>query len=92
LDGNQRAAFFGPTVLGGGRGNSCSIREAFALVEACTGRPQRWRYSERHRTGDHVCYYSDLSRLRGDYPRWDVTRSLEAIVRELAEAWRSRLG
>jgi CDP-paratose 2-epimerase len=77
--------------LGGGKANSCSILEAFALVEACSGVAQRWRYDDRARTGDHVCWYSDLSKLRRHYPRWEITRPLAGTVRELAEAWKARL-
>jgi len=72
--------------IGGGKENSCSILEAFALVEGITGKPMRWRYDERHRSGDHVCYYSDLSRIQADYPEWSVAVSLEGIARQIAEA------
>ena len=36
--------------------------------------------------GDHICYISDLHRLKADYPSWELTRSLDDIVRELAAA------
>lgn len=76
--------------LGGGKGNSCSILEAFALAERVTGRPQVSTYSDRPRVGDHICYYSDLGKMRLHYPAWDITRSLEVIVEEIAGAWRVR--
>lgn len=76
--------------LGGGKPNSCSILEAFATVEAMTGRPQRFVYVEAHRTGDHICYYSDLRKIRAHYPEWDITRSLEQTIAEIIEAWRRR--
>lgn len=76
--------------LGGGKGNSCSILEAFALAERVTGRPQVSTYSDRPRVGDHICYYSDLGKMRLHYPAWDITRSLEVIVEEIAGAWRAR--
>jgi CDP-paratose 2-epimerase len=77
--------------LGGGKGNSCSILEAFALAEARTGLPMLHRYEDRARIGDHVCYYSDLSRIRSHYPRWEITRPLEATIAEIADGWRARL-
>jgi CDP-paratose 2-epimerase len=77
--------------IGGGRANSCSILEAFDLVERITGRAMRHEYVAQAREGDHICYISDLARLRADHPGWDVTRSLEAIVTEIAEAWDARL-
>lgn len=76
--------------IGGGRGNSCSILEAFSRVEAITGKPMRWTYSDVHRDGDHICYYSDLSKLRSHYPEWELTKNLDDIFAELAEAWGQR--
>jgi len=77
--------------LGGGKANSCSILEAFALVEACTGKKQRFTYVEENRIGDHICYYSDLRKMRAHYPAWDITISLEEIIAQIVEAWHNRL-
>ncbi|WKZ31614.1 MAG: NAD-dependent epimerase/dehydratase family protein [Thermodesulfobacteriota bacterium] len=73
--------------LGGGRGNSVSILEAFSLVESISGIPMEWEYSEENRSGDHICYISDLSKAKAHYPGWEVTRELKAIFIEIAEAW-----
>ena len=54
--------------LGGGKANSCSILEAFQLVERLTGRPQRYSYVAENRKGDHICYYSDLQEDEGPLP------------------------
>jgi CDP-paratose 2-epimerase len=77
--------------LGGGKANSCSILEAFALAERATGRKMRWRYEEDNRIGDHICYYSDLRKLRRHYPDWRMMRPLESIVEEIARSWADRL-
>ena len=77
--------------LGGGRANSISILEAFARVEALTGRRMQWSYREEPRVGDHICYISDLRRFRGDHPGWSVSRSLDAILEEIVRAWHTRL-
>jgi CDP-paratose 2-epimerase len=69
--------------LGGGRANSVSVLEAIARLEALTGRRLRTEYVERPRVGDHICYISDLRRLRADYPGWSITRSLDDILGEL---------
>jgi CDP-paratose 2-epimerase len=53
--------------LGGGKGNSCSILEAFQLVERLTGRPMRYNYVPENRKGDHICYYSDLRKMKAHY-------------------------
>jgi CDP-paratose 2-epimerase len=77
--------------LGGGKANSCSILEAFALVERFTGKRQRYAYVPENRIGDHICYYSDLRKMRGHYPRWDVTINLERTIREIVESWHKKL-
>ena len=77
--------------LGGGRDNSCSMLEAFALAAEVSGRQQVWTYKEKNRTGDHICYYSDLSKMKAHYPDWSITKSLKQTVLEIAESWSSRL-
>lgn len=76
--------------LGGGRANSCSILEAFQLTEQLTGRAQIHSYVDQNRVGDHICYYSDLRKMRAHYPAWDITKSLEQTLREIVEAWQRR--
>ncbi len=73
--------------LGGGKENSCSILEAFAMVERVTGKPQRHTYVNQARAGDHICYYSDLRKMKAHYPAWGITKSLPATVAEIVEAW-----
>ena len=76
--------------LGGGKANSCSILEAFELAKRFTGREQQYVYVEENRIGDHICYYSDLRKMRSHYPTWDITKSLERTVKEIVAAWRER--
>ena len=72
--------------IGGGKPNSCSILEAFELAEAVTGKPMKWKYVDEPRIGDHICYYSDLRKIKADYPGWSVTHDLPSIFKEIAEA------
>ena len=76
--------------IGGGRANSCSILEAFAIAEKFSGRPQSYTYVEENRIGDHICYISDLTKMRAHYPGWDITISLEETIRQIVEAWKNR--
>jgi CDP-paratose 2-epimerase len=76
--------------LGGGKGNSCSILEAFKIAEKFTGKTQVFRYVNENRVGDHICYYSDLRKMRSHYPSWTITKSLEETIKEIAESWLSR--
>ena len=72
--------------LGGGRGNSISILEAFALVEKLTGKRVQYEYVDENRKGDHICYISDLTKMRSHFDGWDITRSIEDIFREIIDA------
>jgi len=72
---------------GGGKQNSCSILEAFALTEAMTGQAQVFNSVDQNRAGDHICYYSDLRKMRSHYPGWDITKSLTQTLREIVDAW-----
>jgi CDP-paratose 2-epimerase len=77
--------------LGGGKQNSCSILEAFQMVEQISGRKQRHIYMEENRVGDHICYYSDLRKIKAHYPAWAITKPLPVIFQEIAESWQVRL-
>ena len=72
--------------LGGGRSNSVSMLEAISRIEALTDRKINWTYSETARKGDHICYISDLAKLKSHYPDWEVTRSLDSILEEMVSA------
>lgn len=71
--------------LGGGKGNTCSILEAFSLVESYTGKSMIYEYLDQNRSGDHICYYSDLRKIESHYPDWRITRSLPEIIKEMAD-------
>jgi CDP-paratose 2-epimerase len=73
--------------LGGGRENSCSILEAFAIVEGLTGKKMRHEYVDKNREGDHICYISDLSKMKSHYPGWEITKTLDDIFVEIVDAW-----
>jgi CDP-paratose 2-epimerase len=77
--------------IGGGKQNSCSILEAFALVEKFSGKPMRYEYVSTNRIGDHICYYSDLRKMREHYPSWDISVSLEETIHQIVKAWQTRL-
>ena len=76
--------------LGGGKDNSCSILEAFKIAEGFTGKAQKYTYVDENRIGDHICYYSDLRKMKAHYPGWDITQSLEETIRQIVEAWKQR--
>jgi len=77
--------------LGGGKNNTCSIIEAFKITEQFTGKKQVSEYIEQNREGDHICYYSDLTKMKTHYPQWDITISLEETIRQIVESWKVRI-
>ncbi len=72
--------------LGGGRGNSVSILEAIARAEAVIGKKMTWEYVDKNREGDHICYISNLAKLKTHFPSWGITKSLDDIFMEIARA------
>ena len=76
--------------IGGGKNNTCSILEAFELISCISGVQMKWKYKNENRIGDHICYYSDLSKMRNHYPSWDITKSLQDTLNEIYQAWRSQ--
>ena len=78
--------------LGGGRENSISILEAFSLIESISRIPMQSSYSPENRMGDHICYISDLTKIKLHYPNWKITRSLPDIFEETYQSLHSRRG
>ncbi len=72
--------------IGGGRENSTSILEAIGKVSVLLERPMKWQYVQQNRLGDHICYITDLTKFRRDYPDWQITKSLDRIFTELIGA------
>lgn len=71
--------------LGGGLKNSISILEAFDLVYKHSGIKMNSKYENKNRIGDHICYYSNLTKSRKHYPGWEITIDLDSIVCEILE-------
>ena len=76
--------------IGGGRGNSVSMLEAIAKIEAIADRKLDWEYVDQNRSGDHICYISDLGKLRSHYPGWDITVSLDTILESIVRTLHER--
>ena len=76
--------------LGGGRANSVSILEAFARIERISGQPMQHEYVDQARRGDHICYISNLARMKMRFPQWDITKNLDDVFVEIHDAWIAR--
>lgn len=77
--------------LGGGRENSISILEAFNLIESISGKEMIYEYVDNNRQGDHMCYISDLSKIKEHYPSWGITKNLQTTFEEIYESWERRV-
>ena len=76
--------------LGGGKDNTCSIWEAFDIISKISGKQMKFKYSDISRIGDHICYYSDLRKMKAHYPKWEITKSLITTFEEIYNAWKVR--
>ena len=77
--------------IGGGEKNSCSILEAFSICKEYSGTKQKYEYSDANRIGDHICYYSDLSKIYSHFPEFKLKYSLPNIIQQIVEAQSSQL-
>ena len=78
--------------LGGGKENSCSILEAFEICESISGRKQNFVYMDESRIGDHICYYSDLTKIKNHYPNFDLKNTLRSTINQIAHAYLKTTG
>ncbi|MBD3749608.1 MAG: NAD-dependent epimerase/dehydratase family protein [Sphingobacteriales bacterium] len=76
--------------LGGGKDNTCSILEAFDIISRISGKPMKYKYEVTNRIGDHICYYSDLRKMKNHYPNWGISKSLELTFEEIYKSWIKR--
>ena len=60
------------------------------MLEELTGFPMNHQYLDQNRIGDHICYYSDLSKAKSHYPGWSVTVPLKQIFAEIVGQWQQK--
>lgn len=77
--------------IGGGRQNACSILEAFEKVTSLTDKKMSHEYVDQNREGDHICYISDLGKMKRHCPGWGITKTLDMIFEEIVQSWHDRL-
>ena len=76
--------------LGGGKKNSISIIEAINKIEKLSKIKMITSYIKKNRIGDHICYYSDLNKMKRHYPKWKITKNLDKIFEEIYLSWKKR--
>ena len=70
--------------LGGGRSNSLSVLETIDLL-AAEGHRLKYAYDETNRIGDHICYISDLTKIKAHFPDWKLEYDLPRILDEILQ-------
>ena len=61
--------------------------EAFEIISEISGKKMHYKYDENNHIGDHICYYSDLRKMKNHYPNWSITKSLQTTFEEIYQAW-----
>lgn len=69
--------------LGGSRHSNISMLEAIEKIEKLVGKKAQVTYVDENRSGDHIWYVSDVSKFRRDYPEWEYTYDIDAIIAEI---------
>ena len=88
LEFHKRPRFGEVYNLGGGRQNSLSILETIDIL-AQLGFRLRYDYDSANRMGDHICYISDLTKVKSHFPGWSLKYDLKQIIVEIVD---QRLG
>jgi CDP-paratose 2-epimerase len=47
---------------------------------------------DENRRGDHICYISDLSKMKAHYPKWGIIKNLKTMFEEISQSWLKRSG
>ena len=68
--------------LGGGRENSVSILETIDILDRM-GHPLKYQLDDNNRTGDHICYISDLGKIQSHFPEWKIEYNLQRCIDEI---------
>jgi CDP-paratose 2-epimerase len=77
--------------LGGGRNNAASLLELLDRISQLNGRPISTTLDLTPRVGDHICYITNLAKLRAHFPDWDLTYDLDSIVEDVYKTAKSTL-
>jgi CDP-paratose 2-epimerase len=68
--------------LGGGRSNSLSVLETIAILKEM-GHSLKYSVRDENRIGDHICYISDLTKVKSHFPSWTITHHIKDILGEM---------
>jgi len=43
----------------------------------------KYEYLKNPRIGDHICYYSNLSKIKSHFPKWKIKIKVPNILEEI---------
>lgn len=69
--------------LGGGPQNNASIIELIEIISKKLKTKPNVEIIDQARTGDHICYISDITKFEKNYPNWKITKSIDEIIDEI---------
>ena len=69
--------------IGGQKQNSASILETIDLIYKLSNKKLSYSVSRKSRKGDHICYYTDMTKFKNDYPNWSPQYTLKNIIQEI---------
>jgi CDP-paratose 2-epimerase len=69
--------------IGGSRFSNCSMLEAIQYCEEIAEKKLNWSYVEFNRIGDHIWWISDVTKFKNHYPGWDLTYTVQDILKEI---------
>tara|TARA_Y100000310_G_scaffold345780_1_gene469776 strand:+ start:8133 stop:9170 length:1038 start_codon:yes stop_codon:yes gene_type:complete len=69
--------------IGGQKQNSASILEIINLIYKLSNKKLSYSISTKSRIGDHICYYTNMTKFKNDYPNWLPQYTLENIIQEI---------
>ena len=72
--------------LGGGRDNAASVLECIQRIERLSKLRVNYTLSDVNRVGDHICYISDLRKLKSHFPQWRLHMDLDQIIGTMIES------
>ena len=70
--------------IGGCKENSISIIETIDILKSL-GHDLITSYVETSRKGDHICYYTDMSKFKSHFPTWKMQYSVSDTINEIVE-------
>jgi CDP-paratose 2-epimerase len=69
--------------IGGCKENSASILEVINIMKDQYDLVLNYKITNKNRSGDHICYYTDMSKFKSDYNSWKTKWPLYDIIGDI---------